>query len=65
MSQPVIHLLSLDFQPYIADKFYQSVCGMFFVDRNRVTKDSTAVTCKNCLKTHLANQEKREEDETT
>lgn len=60
INKPTVHLL---FMYYKDGKLYQSLCNLFFVDKNRVTEDSTAITCKNCLRAYLANQEKREEDE--
>lgn len=41
--------------------YWQTFCNLVFDDKSAITRDSTKVTCKNCLKAYLANQEQREE----
>lgn len=58
MNQAKIHLLFLFHEK---ERLHQTLCNLFFTDKKAVTKDTTAVTCKNCLKAYLANREQREE----
>ena len=56
MKQLKTHLL---FLPY--EEFYQTLCNIILYDKTAITKDSTKVTCKTCLKAYFANKKQREE----
>lgn len=60
MNQAKIHLLFLF---YKEERLYQTLCNLFFTDKKAVTEDTTKVTCKNCLRAYLANQQQREESD--